>query len=76
VGPQTDLVHHHRRHRDGVTARPRSLRVELFGHLAHLRYQVGELGGQAAAKDFADSTAIDVRRGDWIDPKRGRETFA
>jgi hypothetical protein len=36
VGPQPDLVDHHRRHRDGVPARPRPLRVELFGHCAYL----------------------------------------
>jgi hypothetical protein len=34
MGPQADLVDHHRRHRDRVPARPSPLRLELFGHLA------------------------------------------
>jgi hypothetical protein len=32
VGPQPDLVDHHRTHGDGVAARPGPLRVELLGH--------------------------------------------
>jgi len=31
MGPQADFVDHHRRHGDGVAARPRPLRFELFG---------------------------------------------
>jgi hypothetical protein len=45
VGPQPDLVDHHRRHRDGVSARPRPLRVELFGHYAYLLEELGHAAG-------------------------------
>jgi hypothetical protein len=36
VGPQSDLVDHHRRHGDGVPAGPSPLGVELFRRLGDL----------------------------------------
>jgi hypothetical protein len=46
VGPRPDLVDHHRRHRDGVPARPRPLRLKLLGHGPNLLEEVGGLGDE------------------------------
>jgi hypothetical protein len=44
VGPQADLVDHHRRHRDGVAARPRPLWRPLSGHALDLVEELGRAG--------------------------------
>jgi hypothetical protein len=51
VGPQPDLVDHHRTHSDGVAARPGPLRLELLGHLPHLGDQFGRAATEETATD-------------------------
>jgi hypothetical protein len=46
MGPQPDLVDHHRTHRDGVPARPRPLRLEPLGHCPRLVDQLGHAAGE------------------------------
>jgi hypothetical protein len=53
MGPQTDLIEHHRHHRDRVAARPGPLRVKLLGHLPHLLEQLGCLA--VSSSTFARS---------------------
>jgi hypothetical protein len=44
VGPQTNLVDHHRTHCDGVPTGSGPLGLDLLGHLPHLGDQIGHLG--------------------------------
>jgi hypothetical protein len=57
VGPQADLVEHHRRHRDGVPARPRPLGCQLlpgFGDLVELKAEQPTVFVDAGQQQFVD----------------------